>query len=1047
MRADFPAPSRREPAPARGLATLLGLAAVLLGALAGPAGAQGLVLDINTTAPVVQPSSAPDQLLRTSGGLVLFTAADPTHGRELWTLDPAGEPQIVDDLFQGTQSSDPDWLTEMPDGRVVFVAEDAPHGRELWITDGTASGTERLSDINPGTKDAAPQGLVVLGNHVCFFANDGVHGFEPWRSDGTALGTVGIADVITGPQGISPFELPFLATNGTQLLFAVYSVSLGTWGVWASDGTAGGTFDVATLDNAPLETPDECVVVGGEFLFPARDASLGLELWSSDGTVAGTAPLVDLFPGGDANPSHLRVVRSTVYFQADGGTSIGTELYRSDGTAPGTTLVTDLAPGTGVFGSSSPVPIGELGGQLVFQAFTLDAGVEPWITDGTALGTLPLGDLNPLSTSSMDTAEITDSAVFGGELYFRAAGTSTDYEVWKTDGTSAGTVQVIDLQPGVVPSTPTDFLTDGRRVLFAADAGTLGLELYQTDGTAPGTALVDDIFPADISESSTPRELTRVGDLVVFSANDGVHGRELWVTDGSSAGTSLLYDVQRGPGDSDPERLLAVNGRVFFFAENDASGAEPWATDGTPAGTIQLADLTPGSFDTFWSGSDAAVHDGYLYFPAITQTKSALWRTDGTPAGTGLYLESLSSPFAMFVGDMTSFQGELYLRMSMPEDAAGIELYRSNGTPGDFELVADIQPGFAPGMASPTPLVEAGGLLYFRADDGVYGRELWKTDGTTAGTSRVTDLVPGSGSSDPSDLVAVGSRILFLALDDTGELQPYASDGTPAGTVRLTVLTEGAQAGNVGAGGDTGYFRGQEAGGATQLWSTDGTPAGTQALVSLTSTNGPASFGFDFDQPATGPQVVFPNDDGGNGSELWMTDGTIAGSGLGVELNPGSGSAFPTKPVRLGGVLLLGASDGTHGAELMSVPLPVLDMWVAEPFGNSCGPTPLSLSILGEPVGDNDFDFVIQGPLGYQPGFVAVTNKRGGVPISPECTSSVSGTLISTMPFVTDTRGSGEVPVTGSSALAGFPFQSQAFAVDGMGDLYTSLGLELVIAP
>ena len=74
-----------------------------------------------------------------------------------------------------------------------------------------------------------------------------------------------------------------------------------------------------------------------------------------------------------------------------------------------------------------------------------------------------------------------------------------------------------------------------------------------------------------------------------------------------------------------------------------------------------------------------------------------------------------------------------------------------------------------------------GGRVFFAADDGVQGRELWVTDGTTAGTELVRDLRPGPAGSDPRALTAFGDLLAFTALDRTGAAQVWLSDGTGSG--------------------------------------------------------------------------------------------------------------------------------------------------------------------------------------------------------------------------------------------------------------------------
>jgi ELWxxDGT repeat protein len=192
-------------------------------------------------------------------------------------------------------------------------------------------------------------------------------------------------------------------------------------------------------------------------------------------------------------------------------------------------------------------------------------------------------------------------AVMNNALYFAANDGVHGTELYRSDGTAAGTVLVKDVNPGSGDANPTDLTPVGSTLYFRADDGVHGQELWKTDGTAAGTALVRDLYPGtDASgnvNSSSPSGLTNVNGLLYFSAADGVHGRELWQSDGTEAGTTLVQDVNPGGAASDPRNLVAMNNKLFFSAADGVHGRELWdppPVGGSPLGPpVQVSGPSP----------------------------------------------------------------------------------------------------------------------------------------------------------------------------------------------------------------------------------------------------------------------------------------------------------------------------------------------------------------------------------------------------------------------------------------------------------------------
>jgi ELWxxDGT repeat protein len=171
----------------------------------------------------------------------------------------------------------------------------------------------------------------------------------------------------------------------------------------------------------------------------------------------------------------------------------------------------------------------------------------------------------------------------------------------------------------------TELIAIGQNMFFAGKSANAGTELWKSDGTTAGTTVLVDIVPG--TGSSSPRQLRSVGDLLYFSANDG-NGHDPWRTDGTSAGTLKLTDVNGTSNNALPVEFTAFNGTVYF-----ASNAQLWETDGTASGTRIIVDLTA---QFVLRIRDLFVFDNRLLFVSSSGSEASLWSSDGTAAGTQL---------------------------------------------------------------------------------------------------------------------------------------------------------------------------------------------------------------------------------------------------------------------------------------------------------------------------------------------------------------------------------------------------------------------------
>jgi ELWxxDGT repeat protein len=440
-------------------------------------------------------------------------------------------------------------------------------------------------------------------------------------------------------------------------------------------------------------------------LFFLADNTRGMELWKSNGTKAGTVLVKRVEPGGashdyDYGPTDLTALAGKLLFSDDDDMS-GWELWRSNGTRSGTVMVKDIYPGR---------------------------------RDGEYDYYRPYSSYPAFLTAVR------------GKVFFSATDSAHGSELWKSNGTKAGTVLVKDIRTGDDASAPSNLTGVAGTLFFSAKEGVHGRELWASDGTKAGTVLVKDIRTGE--DNSSPSSLTAVGGALFFTANDGVHGPGLWKSSGSRTGTVMVKDIRPCSDEGGwPSPLSRVGSTLYFAADDGVHGQEPWAVD-PDGGAALLADVEPGA------GAGVSDWPGY---PVVGQRPAA------AAAGTAFFLAGAA--------------------------ATGEELWASDGTPDGTRLVRDVFPG--PRSAEIRWLTAAGGRVYFTADDGVHGRELWVSDGTPAGTVLVADLVPGPGSSLPDQLFAAEGRLYFSAHTAAFGREPWVSDGTAAGTVRLDDIAPG----------------------------------------------------------------------------------------------------------------------------------------------------------------------------------------------------------------------------------------------------------------
>lgn len=430
---------------------------------------------------------------------------------------------------------------------------------------------------------------------------------------------------------------------------------------------------------------------------------------------------IDIWSGSNgSSPKYITEHNGKLYFQAFEITPSFKKLYVSDGTDLGTSIV---APNLNGGAGYSPESLTSFNGELYFTAFVSGIGTEIYKTDGTEAGTQLLKDVRSGSSSGLDFNTNNDKEVFleyNGELYFRGS-TASSIELWKTNGTTTGTVSLKNFED-TTNGAPVYFSTAGKQKLGTVYNGLL----YFT-----------------VLRGST---------------------HELWKTDGTTANTQMVKGGLNGIND-----LKVFNNLLYFVsgADSDGFGSEIWTSDGTLAGTALKFDIFPNNLNPFFglgsNPSDFFIFNNELYFSARSYNSTTnqiigreLWKTDGVTVNlikdinTDNLASGINSP------KFTIYNNELYFSAS-DNTTSDQELWKTDGTTsGTIKAVSTTATGESLQFFNAT--IYNGKLFYHNF------QQLWVTNGTAAGTFQLTNSTQELIQTSSGSLVLYNQKLWFTAL-------------------------------------------------------------------------------------------------------------------------------------------------------------------------------------------------------------------------------------------------------------------------------------------
>ena len=542
-------------------------------------------------------------------------------------------------------------------------------GGGLWRSDGTSAGTFRIQSAT--TINIAPGSSFFTSGLFVYFVGDDGSGAKLWRTDGSQAGTVVLSSSL--PGATSTFEGTPIArlNNGTLIFFGpslppIGNSRLGIWSydgtnttfladaphgnrssvatvaatyavfgsggeLWRTDGTIGGTFNLGTMNGSDGSHNWPMTAVGSTVFYGAAADNHGYELWKTDGQSPTFVKDILATTFGSI-PQQLTPFRNGILFTASENYSSNVnyptrDLWFSDGTEAGTRKVA-----ANIAGFDRRVRCGD---RVVFSNHTAEAGEEPWITDGTSSGTKMLRDLAPGTDGTYPLSSYPRSfRCVDDVIYFvavQATFPTSDYSLWRSDGTSEGTLKLVSVAQGnsfYYPQVSALYQLDHK--IYLATQGTAGTQLWASDGSPAGTAVVK-TFPT----SGELNQLLVAGPYLYFTQLDDAYSSTLWRSDGTTGGTASFF--------TEPYLWLLAQykGRLVFQSLH--SGGYSGGICTTEGIEASIVCFEPHILDPSWRDYSIRQLNGLLYynFPTlkqsdgITNTETGVQRVDRFLANAG----------------------------------------------------------------------------------------------------------------------------------------------------------------------------------------------------------------------------------------------------------------------------------------------------------------------------------------------------------------------------------------------------------------------------
>ena len=403
-------------------------------------------------------------------------------------------------------------------------------------------------------------------------------------------------------------------------------------------------------------------------------------------------------------------------------------------------FVTNIAIGGGI----------KVNNKIVFLNSSPEFGKELWVSDGTSAGTNILRDIN-IGPGDSTPHLLT---LLDGVVYFRA----NSHQIWRTDGTNAGTYLMVNNN---TVTNPAHFIKTKNYIFFyAGDSGfncckklwRMNVNPNSENLVTPESNFIDlgELVVLDYNQ-----------DVILFNAKTTSNGWAIWRTNG---GVSLLVKDLYSPNVVDYKQMLGpikIGYEIYFAGFSTDYGSELWKTDGTLTNTVLIKDIFEDTNYFNSSGTNEFIKIGSkVFFSARDKTHgNELWVTNGSGSGTFMVKDIYpgNNYNSWSPGSLTEFNGMLYFAQN---DGNGTQLWKSDGSELGTTKVINI-----PNTTLQSPLFVHNNNIYFAMHSPESSAELWKLD-SNDNTMKFSEIAPGTIGSYPSGFFELNGYIYFNATND-----------------------------------------------------------------------------------------------------------------------------------------------------------------------------------------------------------------------------------------------------------------------------------------